>query len=80
MPLFIRDDVDAMAAELQMLLKTPTKTEALRLALHNELQRVRSSMPMRDRLAKARSTADAIGPSDPKFDQKVFSDALWDEL
>jgi antitoxin VapB len=80
MALFVRDDeVSAMTAELQELLKISTKTETLRLALQHELQRVRAALPMRERLAKARAIADSIGPSAPDFDQKAFSDELWDE-
>ncbi|WJH40474.1 type II toxin-antitoxin system VapB family antitoxin [Aliirhizobium terrae] len=81
MPLFVRDEeIAEMTVELQQLLNAPTKTEALRTALRHELERTRARVPMRDRLAKARAMADAIGPSNPKFDQKAFSDELWDDL
>jgi antitoxin VapB len=81
MPLFVRDaEISDMTLELQHLLKAPTKTEALRTALKHELERTRAKLPMRERLAKARATADAIGPSDPSFDQKAFTDELWDDL
>lgn len=80
MPLFVRDDeITAMAGELQKLTKAPSKTEALRLALRNELARTRSTLPMHERLARARATADAIGPSSADFNQKVYTDELWGE-
>ncbi len=81
MPLFVRDDEIAnMTVELQALLRAPSKTEALRVALRHELERVRTRVPVRERLAKARAMADAIGPSNSAFDQKAFSDQLWDDL
>ena len=70
MPLFVRDEeIAEMAIELQQLLRAPTKTEALRVALRHELERARSTVPVRERLAKARAMADAIGPSSSNFDQ-----------
>jgi antitoxin VapB len=81
MPLFVRDaEITEMTVELQGLLKVPTKTEALRQALRHELERVRATVPVRERLAKARAMADALGPSNPSFDQKAFADDLWDDL
>jgi len=78
MPLFIRDDeVDALAGELQKLTKARTKTEAVRRALQNELARTRKALPLRDRLARAKALADAMGPSDPAFDMKTFTDEMW---
>ncbi|CDZ57696.1 type II toxin-antitoxin system VapB family antitoxin [Neorhizobium galegae] len=81
MPLFVRDEEIAdMTVELQGLLKVPTKTEALRQALRHELERVRATVPVKERLAKARAMADALGPPNPGFDQKAFADDLWDDL
>lgn len=81
MPLFVRDEgVVEMTLELQRILKVRTKTEALRTALQHELDRARAEAPVKQRLAKARAMADAIGPSSPDFDQKAFSDQLWDDL
>ncbi|MDO1582262.1 type II toxin-antitoxin system VapB family antitoxin [Rhizobium oryzicola] len=80
MPLFVRnDEIVALTEELQALLHAPTKTEALRLALRNEIARAKAKVPLRDRLRQARKTADDIGPSNPAFDHKSFSDELWGE-
>ena len=78
MPLFIRDaEVDALADEVQKLTKARTKTEAVRRALQNELARTRKALPLRDRLARAKALADAMGPSDPAFNMKAFTDEMW---
>jgi antitoxin VapB len=79
MPLFIRDkEVDALAAEVQKLTRARTKTEAVRRALQNELARTRKTLPIRDRLARAKKLADAMGRNDPAFEMKAFTDKMWD--
>lgn len=80
MPLYIRDDeVDALAVKVQAMTGAPTKTEAVRLALQHEIERNRKATPLRERLAKAQALAQEIGPLDPAFDMKAFTDSLWDE-
>ncbi|MBX4955544.1 type II toxin-antitoxin system VapB family antitoxin [Rhizobium lentis] len=79
MALYIRDpEVDELAKELQRLTKAATKTDAVRTALHHELTRARQSQPLHERLARAKSLADAMGANDPSFDMKKFSDEMWD--
>ncbi|MBB4230729.1 MULTISPECIES: type II toxin-antitoxin system VapB family antitoxin [Rhizobium] len=81
MPLYVRDDdVLAMAAELQKLMKAPSKTEAVRTALRHEIERTRKSMPIRERLARARAKAQEIGPGDPNFDMKKYTDEMWGDM
>lgn len=78
MALYIRDpEVDELARELQRLTKAETKTDAVRAALHHELKRARQSRPLHERLARAKSLADAMGANDPSFDMKKFSDEMW---
>lgn len=78
MPLYIRDNnVDALADELRIALKAPSKTEAVRTALQHELDRTRQALPLRRRLAKALELADAMGPGDSAFDMKAFTDEMW---
>ena len=78
MALFIRDaDVDAMAEEIKMLTQAPTKAAAVREALRAQLNQIRKELPIRERLKRARRLADALGPSDPSFDMKSFSDDMW---
>lgn len=78
MALFIRDpEVDALAEELRRLTRAKTKTEVVRQALQTQLAEARRALPLKERLARAKALADAMGPSDPAFDMKAFTDALW---
>ena len=78
MPLFIRDpDVDAMAVQLQQIMKAPSKTEAVRTALRREIERSRGSVPLRERLVKVKEMARRIGPANPDFNMKKFTDEMW---
>lgn len=81
MALFIRDDtVDALASELQKATNAPTKKDAVKQALENELKRVGEKRPMRERLAAAQEIIAKMGPRDPDFDMKKFSDEMWGDL
>lgn len=81
MALFIRDEsVNALAAELQRVTKAPSKKEAVRRALQNELDRTRRAKPLVERIAKIQAMADAIGPNDPNVDMKAFFDEMWDHI
>ncbi|HXE26830.1 MAG TPA: type II toxin-antitoxin system VapB family antitoxin [Roseiarcus sp.] len=78
MALFIRDaEVDALAEEVRKLTKAKTKTEAVRRALKAQLAEARRAAPLEDRLARAKVLADAMGPSDPRFDMKAYTDEMW---
>ncbi|MDX3926174.1 MAG: type II toxin-antitoxin system VapB family antitoxin [Shinella sp.] len=78
MALFIRDaEVDALAEEVRRLTKAKTKTEAVRQALRNQLAEARRAMPLRDRLARSKALADAMGPNDPDFNMKTYTDEMW---
>ncbi|MER8367187.1 type II toxin-antitoxin system VapB family antitoxin [Mesorhizobium sp. M0119] len=80
MPLYIRDDeVDALAAKLQRETNAPSKTEAVRTALLHELERNRARKPLRDRIAALQARYAALGPSDPNFDMKAFTDEMWED-
>jgi antitoxin VapB len=80
MALYIRDrEVDELAVKLQELTQAPTKTDAVRTALKNEIERSRAAIPLKERLERAIAKADALGPSDPNFDQKKFFDEMWGE-
>jgi antitoxin VapB len=79
-PLYIRDDaVDALATELQRETNAPSKTEAVRTALLHELERNRVRKPLRDRIAVLQAKYAALGPSDPNFDMKAFTDEMWED-
>lgn len=78
MALFIRDsEVDALAEEVRRITKAKTKTEAVRHALQAQLVAARRALPLRDRLARSRALADAMGPGNPDFDMKAYTDEMW---
>jgi antitoxin VapB len=78
MALFIRDaEVDALAEEVRKLTKAKTKTEAVRLALRAQLVATRRALPLRERLARSKALAAAMGPGDPSFDMKAYTNEMW---
>lgn len=81
MALFIRDaEVDALAEEVRRLTKARTKTEAVRRALQAQLAETRRALPLRERLARSKALADAMGTSDPDFDMKTYTDEMWGDI
>lgn len=81
MALFIRDDaVDRLAVEVQKALKTPTKKEAVRRALENELERARRKRPLTNSVADLQARVAALGPTDPDFDMKRYMDEMWGDI
>lgn len=81
MALFIRDDaVDNLAAEVQKALKVSTKKEAVRRALQNELDRVRRERSPTRTIADLQARVAALGPGDPDFDMKRFTDEMWGDI
>jgi antitoxin VapB len=81
MALYIRDDeVDALARRVQQVTNAPSKTEAVRTALQNELERARNSVPLKERIRRLQDEVKAMGPDDPDFDMKKFTDELWGEV
>ena len=80
MPLYIRDDdVDLLASELKSLLGARTKTDAVRQALRQEIERAREAVPLRERIEAAKRIARKIGPPRRNFDMKAFTDEMWGE-
>ena len=78
MSLYIRDDqVDALAARLQAETGARTKTEAVRLALEHELARIEAAKSFETRNAEVFALLDRIGPPNPDFDLKAFTDEMW---
>lgn len=78
MPLYIRDDaVDRLAKQVQQAVDAPNKTEAVRRALLNELERARKAIPLKDRIKKIQDDVRAMGPDDPDFEMKKFTDEQW---
>jgi antitoxin VapB len=81
MALYIRDvEVDRLVAEVQRLTKTATKTDAVKNALKREIAAANADVPMSERLDKVIEAARQLGPRDPDFDMKKFSDELYDGI
>lgn len=78
MSLYIRDDsVDKLAKQVQQAINAPTKTEAVRRALLNELDRANKAIPLKDRIKVLQDGVRAMGENDPYFDMKKFTDEHW---
>ncbi len=79
MALYIKDrEVDALASELQAATGASTKTEAVKIALQNELKRARADEPLIDRVRRVQEFARAkLGPPNPDFDFRKFREELW---
>ena len=81
MPLYIRDDtVDALAAKVMKATGAPTKTEAVRNALIAQLEAEKSRKPLLERVREIQAKAAKIGPVDPDFDMKKFTDEMWGDI
>jgi len=81
MALYIRDnEVDVLARQVQDATNAPSKTEAVRIALQNELERVRKAEPLRERIRKLQDAARAMGPGDPNLDLKAYMDDMWGDM
>lgn len=79
MSLYIRDDkVDELANEVMRRLGTKTKTEAVRVALENELKRTGEKLSLAERIKPLQDRIAALGPNDPNFDEKAFMDEMWE--
>jgi antitoxin VapB len=79
MPLYIKDcDVAEMAEALRKLTSARSKTEAVREALKRALEAATKQPSRAQGLREAIAIAQRIGPFDPDFDQKRFSDDVWD--
>ncbi|WP_273793892.1 type II toxin-antitoxin system VapB family antitoxin [Brucella anthropi] len=81
MSLYIRDSaVDELAKKVQKITNAPSKTEAVRRALENELQRTKESIPLRDRVKFIQDEfATILGAQPEPFDMKKFSDELYED-
>lgn len=80
MPLYIRDDkVDDLAEQVMRATGAKSKTDAVRKALRAQLEAVNSATPLAEKIKAAQSIAAEIGPVDPDFDMKKFTDEAWGE-
>lgn len=77
MALFIRGEaVDDLVDKVMQVTNAKTKTEAVRRALQLQLKTINQTRPLLERIRDIQSQADAIGPVDPRFNMKTFSDDM----
>ncbi|CAD7042895.1 histidinol dehydrogenase [Pseudorhizobium endolithicum] len=81
MSLYIRDaKVNELADELMRRLGTRTKTEAVRVALENELERAGKEATLEERIREIQDRVAArMGPHSVEFDQKAYMDEMWED-
>lgn len=81
MPLYIRDDsVDELAKAVQAASGAKDKTEAVRVALRNELARLKAKVSMRDKISALQDrAAERLPASMEGVDTKKLFDDLWDQ-
>lgn len=80
MALYIRDpEVDRLVAEVQRLTRTATKTEAVKNALKKQIEAANADVPLIERIKALQERVAALGPRDPDFDMKKFSDELYED-
>jgi antitoxin VapB len=78
MPLYIRDDkVDDLAEKVMRATGAKTKTDAVRQALQDALDAKLNQTPLLERIKPLQSRVAGLGPVDPDFDMKTFTDEMW---
>tara|TARA_R100001369_G_scaffold56824_3_gene83614 strand:+ start:789 stop:1034 length:246 start_codon:yes stop_codon:yes gene_type:complete len=80
MPLYIRDDkVDDLAQQVMRATGAKTKTDAVRAALQAALAAKLNETSILDRIKPLQSRVAELGPVDPAFDMKSFTDEMWED-
>lgn len=78
MPLYIRDDkVDDLAEQVMRATGAKTKTDAVRQALQAALDAKQNETSLLDRIKPLQSRVAELGPVDPDFDMKTFTNEMW---
>lgn len=79
MSLYIRDaKVNDLAEKVMRRRGTKTKTDAVRLALENELKEADKELSLAERIKPLQEKYAALGPNNPNFDEKAFMDEMWE--
>lgn len=78
--LYIKDDaVNEMAIKLMKVTNAPSKTEAVRRAIQNELNRYANEKPLAERVAEIQARVKSrMGDKPVVFDEKAFMDEGWE--
>ncbi|EWY39548.1 histidinol dehydrogenase [Skermanella stibiiresistens SB22] len=61
-----------------MLAMVPFHQDTKKDTFADEVSRTRRAMPLKDRLVRFKALAEALGPSDPTFDMKTYTDGMWE--
>ena len=77
MALQIRDPRAEVLARRLAGLNQTTMTGAVIQALENEIKRSAATADYAERNRAVLAMADALGASDPAFDMKEYTDAMW---
>ncbi len=78
MPLYVRDEsVNDLASEAQRVLKTKTKTEAIRIALERVVQKEFPTQTLQERMKVFQDRFRELGEPLEDFDQKAYLDEMW---
>ena len=81
MPLYIKDDtVDDLAIKFMKLSGASSKTDAVRTALKHQINLLEVNKPLLDRIRPSLKLVKSLGKPDPTFDQKQFSDDLYEGM
>lgn len=77
--LYVKDDaVNEMAIKLMKVTNAPSKTEAVRRAIQNELNRYANEKPLAERVAEIQARVKSrLGDKPVAFDEKAFMDEGW---
>lgn len=80
MPFYIRnDEAGRLAEEYRALTGLPSKSDAVIAALRRAIADRRDASPLAERVEAVVEAARRLGPHDPAFDMKRFSDELSGE-
>lgn len=78
--LYVKDEtVNQLAIKLAKISNAPSKTEAVRRAIQNELNRYANEKPLVERVAEIQARVKSrMGNKPVNFDEKSFMDEGWE--
>lgn len=72
------DEIIELAETYERLCGAPSKAEAVRIALRKAIAAEKAKKPLKDQIAPLQDELAALGPFDPSFDMKAFTDEMWE--
>lgn len=80
MPIYVKDDTaDQLLEDVMRLSGKEKKVDVIVEALREKKDRLEKKVPFSERIAPLQAKMRALGPSDPSFDMKAFSDEMSGE-